>query len=378
MNPQTYAQMLALQQQQGQPLTSQGQGPQSNAPIVPRYDSQNPLSEGSMQAVNAARQSMGGRKKGMLSGLLDVANQFSINSLRGSDTAAGRALGHSFRTPDEKAEEESQKNYKMMQFLAAQNQANQEQDYRQQKMMQENAYRQQGLSERMRHNRALESQYGERLRMSGDRNSKEEKGLMDMEILQSEIPDAVPFSAMTAQERSLASKNLKSRINAPKHSGHSLEILDEIVKITQDHPSLAGSFTTLLAKQPVSERFFMDNKERTALNKFRTLTRQLALSNVEKGVGNARMGVFLEKLISEAKPDPNMTPDAIKYLRDQARELHKETIIDSKIAKKANSGIKGIGRYDVPEYYEEYKEPSQNPVSNMSKMSDEELLKIAQ
>jgi hypothetical protein len=149
-------------------------------------------------------------------------------------------------------------------------------------------------------------------------------------------------------------------MHAPKANQKVLGILDEMVDITQKHPNLSTSFSALLGGNNVPSKWFMNKDERIANEKVKTLANKLVLMQTEAGVGGARMGQFLEQIIAKSKANETMTPETIKYLRDMSKHEYDVSLKDSEIAKKAVAGKPGIGRYDVPEYYEDYHEPTVN------------------
>lgn len=213
------------------------------------------------------------------------------------------------------------------------------------------------FTEQMQHQKQQLAETQRYHNIIGGRYAKEEKSLQDAEALQKDIPDAVPYSAMNANERANATKKLKVRADAPKANKHVLGIMDNMVKIANEYPDLSTSLSAMLGGESVPARLFMSKKERIALERMKSLANQLVLAKAEAGVGTARMGQFLEQIIAKSKANETMTPETIQYFRDQSKHIYDESLKDSTIAKKALAGKPGIGRYDVPEYYEPYKEP---------------------
>ena len=83
----------------------------------------------------------------------------------------------------------------------------------------------------------------------------------------------------------------------------------------------------------------MSKKERIALERMKSLSNQLVLSKAEAGVGTARMGQFLEQIIAKSKANETMTPESIKFFRDQSKNIFEDLFGDANISRKKLDNI---------------------------------------
>ncbi len=381
MNPQTYTQMLALQQQNGSPMTSAPpQAQQAPAPAVPKYNSGNPLKEGATSAIDAIRKSIGG-KGGILNSLAGFAQNLGIANLRSSRTMAGQSMGHSLRTTDEQEAIQAAKDAEMMKFLQAnekikQHQANQiaMQNHRNAQMDHRNAQ----LQEQRRHHNMMENRP-----RGGGRSGAESSGDFGP------IPEgAVRYSDMTKADQSAMTKSLLQRMSRPNEDRKVLKKLDRVNEIVHKHPHLATSIAIALVPHNYEGGMWDTlrikandaiggKKDRALLEEVEKIRGDLVLNKVH-GLAGQRANMFLEKQMSKSNPHAGLTKEAAKAIRDNFKKFeHDENLLESKRARKAYSG-----RYGIPEReLEEYEEPvisgmsgaqgtSGSPVSGLS---DEEI-----
>lgn len=381
MNPQTYTQMLALQQQKGAPITSQGQAPmQQAAPRVPRYDANNPLSEGSMAAVNAARNSLSGatpRKKGLLHDLIGMARSANITGLRESNVAAARGLGNFFKTPEEEEERlraqeaaRTAENLKLMEFL----QANEH-------MKQQHAHKQAMLEEQKRHHNMMASTQGahaDYYRALTEKTRREGIGDLGSKDLP---PGAIPYAGRTAADKSGFTKEMRERANKPNREIKVLRTLDKMSEIVDKYPDLSTSVSAAMFPGKyqggvidTAALKYMPHEKRVALEKLNKLSNDLVLKQVH-GLGGQRASIFLEKIMQASNPHSGLTPEAIRAIRDNFKEDYDESLLDSKAARK---GLQG--NYYVPMMEPEYSDLTEPEIStgDVTKLSDEELMRLAE
>lgn len=377
MNPQTYAQMLELQQQKGAPLTSQGQAPmQQQAPAgAQRYDSSNPLSEGSMAAVNAARQSMSGaapKKKGFIDSMLRMVEMGAIAKLRGSRELAAQNLGNMIKTPDEadeamRAQEAARaaENFKMMQFL----QSNEH-------MRQQHSHKQSMLNEQRRHHdmqsrhQGAHSDYYRAMSEKARREGMADFGSKDLP------PGAIPYAGRTSADKSGFTKEMRERANKPNRDIKVLRTLDKMSDIVDKYPDLSTSVSAAMFPGKYEGGVLntaalssMPHEKRVALEKLNKLSNDLVLKQVH-GLGGQRASIFLEKIMQASNPHSGLTPEAIRAIRDNFKEDYDESLTDSKVVRKALQG-----NYYVPMMEPDYSENKENDLSNLS---DEELMRLAE
>lgn len=376
--------MLELQQQKGAPLTSQGQAPiQQQAPAgASRYDSSNPLSEGSMAAVNAARKSMSGtanKKRGFIEDMFRMMQMAGVSGLRGSRTPSAQAFGNMLKTPDEEDEHlrvqeaaRTAENFKMMQFL----QANEN-------MRQKHSHSQAILNEQRRHHDMQSKHQGAHSDYYRAMAEKARAGMGD--FVGGDLPEgAVPYSKMTPKERSDTSKNLLDRINRPKEDLKVLKKLDRINEISHQNPHLATSLAMILTPQHYEGGAFdtlriklndalggkQGKKDRALLEEAEKIYGDLVIKKVH-GLAGQRANMFLEKQMKKSNPHSGLTPDAAQAIRDSMKLEYDENLPEARIARKAYSG-----RYGIPEREHEYKEPKeavqQKAFQDVSSLSNEE------
>lgn len=387
MNPQTYAQMLQLQQQKGAPLTSQGQAPmQQQAPAeAPRYDLNNPLSEGSMAAVNAARESMKGKsgKKpsifhNVLNGILGTVKNAGLAKLRGSNIGAERQLGHFYKTQEEEEAQKAQENEKILQFL----QTNEIMKQKQANEIAMQNHKAAQLSEQRRHHDMQSRHQGAH---SDYYRAMAEKARTGGYGEQEGLPEgAVPYSQMTSQEKSKMTTSLLDRINRPKEDLKVLKKLDRINEISHQNPHLATSLAMILTPQHYEGSAFdtlriklndalggkQGKKDRALLEEAEKIYGDLVIKKVH-GLAGQRANMFLEKQMKKSNPHSGLTPDAAQAIRDSMKLEYDENLPEARIARKAYSG-----RYGIPEREHEYKEPKeavqQKAFQDVSSLSNEE------
>ncbi len=386
MSLQTFMQLLGLQSQvgappshQGMPSAPQGAPQQQMPPVVPVYNSSNPLSQGSMAAINASTQSMGGRKTGIVPGLLDLAENLSISHLRSSDRAQAQALGNHFRTPQERDAAQESKNMQMMKFM----QANE-------KMKEEQAYKNAMLEEKRRSNDIhgkTQGAHADYYRAMAGKTRGESQVNEKNERLQSIAPGAISYSGRTAAERSAFTKELRERANKPASEIKVLNSLDKINKIVSDYPDLSTSAAAAMFPGKyeggvidTAKLNAMPREKRIALEKLTKLSNDLVLKQIH-GLGGQRASIFLEKIMQSSNPHYGLTPEAISAIRDNFKEDYDKNLADSKMARKALHGNYYVPMME-PEYVEAWNEDaSQNSASSgapdLSKMSNEEKIELS-
>lgn len=381
MNPQTYAQMLQLQQQKGAPLTSQGQAPmQQQAPAeAPRYDLNNPLSEGSMAAVNAARESMKGKsgKKpsifhNVLNGILGTVKNAGLAKLRGSNIGAERQLGHFYKTQEEEEAQKAQENEKILQFL----QTNEIMKQKQANEIAMQNHKAAQLSEQRRHHDMQSRHQGAH---SDYYRAMAEKARAGGYGEQEVLPEwGYSFKGMSPSERNLARKDMLERVHKPNEMKKARETLKEMQVIAGKFPHLSKSFAAVLSPEDSGgiantvKRWAMNQEDTDAIAKFKKLRSDLVIHNT-KALGATRANMFLEKTIKEASPDYGMTPEVVDYMGKHFDKVYYEPAMeDSKNVRRAIKG--GFGALKpLIEEDAEAKGVSKSPMSSLSK---EELLSI--
>ena len=166
--------------------------------------------------------------------------------------------------------------------------------------------------------------------------------------------DAIPLNGMSPGERTAATKKQNDIISSEKSSEEMVKNLGKLANIAKNNPALYESWSSTLDPDSFWGRKLMSNETRAAKKEAQLIKKNLALSKIEKGVGSARMGQFMEKLVEGTKPDELMPPQLIEELYEEAKIHHaeiKNAAERARIAKK--------GRYDLPDYF--YSEEAKAP-----------------
>ena len=195
--------------------------------------------------------------------------------------------------------------------------------------------------------------------ITADKYRKESQALRDWESTQEEHPGAIPYSSMSKNDQAFYTKQDEQRLNAPISFKKAVNILDEMTDIVEKNPNLSTSWTSWLGGESVPAKVFSNPKDRIANEKMNMLSNQLVLMKAEAGVGGAKVGQFIEQIMAKSKPNAGLTKETIKYSRDLARHELKELEEDRNLVKKGRMGKKGIGRIHIPAEYAPYEEPQQ-------------------
>jgi len=324
------------------------------------------LNAGANVAMNAIRHSVEpAQQPNILQTLGNVISDYGTAGLRASQTPIARELGRMQMSSQQK-QEEQQRQLMMLAMLEQKEALMRHREAMDQKKM---SHAEDVLGESRRHHNMMASERREARERLSSEERRQDREINAINEIQKVHPSAIPYTAsMPSKERTDFTKDLQSRINEPLGFKKQLNIVDEMLDVVEKNPNISTSFGSLIEGKGVVSRWVTSEKNRVDLEKLNNLQKRLALTKVESGVGGARMTVFLEKLINESKVHGGLHPDTIKAYKKSMKGEYKHLLEDSKTAREALKGHRGI-RYYVPR--------SEDVYQDLSDMSTEELMKAA-
>lgn len=204
--------------------------------------------------------------------------------------------------------------------------------------------------------------YHDLLAQAKDKESKIEREVSRVEKLH---PDAIPLFGMSQGQVTDVHKKREEILQDSRKIDDVIENVKILIKTDEDNPGLYSDIRSTLNPDGPG-RYVMPSKMRAARKKADLASNNLALDQIKRGVGSARMGQFLEKMVRDTKIN-YLTPleDKKRVLADleQERKIINSAAAEVKKAKK--------GRYDLPDYFD-YTDKDED----LSQVSTEELMRM--
>jgi hypothetical protein len=377
--------LMLLQQTQQNPQLGATQMPQQMQQDSPNagYENINPITQGSIAGINAARESLSTQKEPMGFGkqlgnaLSQGLQNVGVGLLRGDSHPVLQQIGSAMQTPQERMKQQYEQNMQLVAQMEASKRAQQHWEHSQAV-----------LAEQKRQHDMMAPQHEAHTNYYNMMSEKAKKDMMkeeqieqETEKLNEEHPGAISYKGRTAAERSAFTKELRERANKPSTEIKVLNTLDKINEIVKDYPDLSKSASAAMFpgkyKGGIADTVklrLMDHKKRVALEKLTKLSNDLVIKQVH-GLGGQRASIFLERIMQASNPHHGLTPEAIEAIRDNFKEEYDKSFEDGKMARKALHG-----NYYVPMMEPEYGKKAQDALKtpDISSMSNEELLRLAQ
>lgn len=155
-----------------------------------------------------------------------------------------------------------------------------------------------------------------------------------------ELPEGIigrPYETMSKNEQTLATKDMKKELNMAIGMKESLDILDKMKGIMAENPDLWRSFTLILEEpderkggllsstsELIKKNVLMNEKDRTAINKFRKLSSELVVKGAQAFGGKDNFTDARQKLIESMKPSIENTPEANSFVIDNMADRMRE------------------------------------------------------
>jgi len=153
-------------------------------------------------------------------------------------------------------------------------------------------------------------------------------------------PPSVPYSDMPNKNEQLDwTKANRAGLEQARNLVRADDKVDELRKIIAEYPDIAKT-AAVYFKDPSTpsgflSQFFTSEKERSAAQKIQKIASDLILDSGEKYGRNFTDAKL--KIIEQAKPGPNMTPEAFNFMLDQ---IQKHTSIGRGAEKAYQWGLK--------------------------------------
>ena len=178
--------------------------------------------------------------------------------------------------------------------------------------------------------------------------NKEDRIEREVGRVQALHPDAIPMLGMSQGQITDVHKKREEILKDNRKITDVIKNVENLIELHEKNPQLYSEFSSTLDPDSFIGRHAMSSETRAARKKADLVSRNLALDQISRGVGSARMGQFLEKMVNESKIN-YLTP-----LEDKKRvlsELKQEQERLNHAAERVKAAKKG--RYDLPDYFDD-------------------------
>lgn len=342
MNTTDYLDLTELEMAQngGQPMPPSGQ-PQkawkavtaaNTAPGFDNFDAPHPVRRGALEAVDSAMAAQ--ERMYQKSMQRQMKNSSFLNDALYNLGSAYLQQSAGIQMPNLQAQREARAQQDAKQAF----QLMEEMRHAEHARMQDERQRQH-YEELARHNLSQEEMMRPYYEAQTHKFKKEELEELKNLKLQEKYPEAKTFASMPKNSVNDAMKELRTRANKPVAERVVLRTLDEMNTLVSDHPDLSTSFSAMimpdkhasLASSALRKKF-VNKKDRVALERLEKLAASLVGKEV-KGLGQTRGNLFLEKMMAASNPHAGLTPEAVKYIRDDFKREHEHSTKDAELAR---------------------------------------------
>jgi hypothetical protein len=346
-----------------------------------------PIHHGSKEAIEAVRESLGKRTGDFERSMGRLAANVGRGFYAKSGSEFGRAMAQIPYDPYSEEDERLKENMEILAYLQKVQAANQEEQYRRDRMAQEYDLASRKLMEDSRHHKAAEGRISRA--GYGIHNAQEAK-LLENEIKQETGDHVEAIGAMNPQMRIHADKIVNDYISRANSASEGLQTVSRMKEIAQSNPQILNSWQFVVANRYLDKPTLMNqislmplsDEEKDALFEMASLAKSLNVDSI-KGIPAKGINMQLERMLFGANPSARMTLNAFTNGLDKAQEGFEYGYRE--YGKAAEYGRKGL--YYKPSVREvKSKPPTPAEHEGMAKvetpsienLSDEELNKLYQ